>query len=74
MQNILRLTTTSLPGGKAEIVSPEPEAGQRVDVIVLPSAPVQRRFAVDILAQGPGQRFFKTAQEDDGYVRESWDR
>ena len=77
MQKPLRLTTTVLPGGKVEIVSPELEAGQTVDVVVLRSNPVQRRSAVDILAQGPGRRLFKTPQEVDDYIKEeraSWDR
>ena len=77
MQRVLRLTTTVLPGGKVEIVSPELEAGQTVDVVVLRQAPAQRRSAVDILAEAPGQRLFKTAQEVDDYVKEeraSWDR
>ena len=77
MQKVLRLTTTVLPGGKVEIVSPELEAGQTVDVVVLRQAPAQRRSAVDILAEAPGQRLFKTAQEVDDYVKEeraSWDR
>ena len=77
MQKTLRLTTTVLPGGKVEIVSPELEAGQRVEVVVLSSGSSQRRSAVDILAEVPGQRLFKTAQEVDDYIkeeRESWDR
>lgn len=77
MQKPLHLTTTVLPGGRVEIVSPELEAGQTVDVVVLRSTPVQRRSAVDILAQGSGQRLFKTAEEVDDYIREeraSWDR
>ena len=66
-----------LPGGKVETASPELEAGQRVDVIVVASAPVLQRSAVDILAECPGQKLFKTAEEVDTYIkgeRASWDR
>ncbi len=77
MQKALRLAATVLPGGRVEIASPELEAGQRVDVIVVPSASVLRRSAVDILAECPGQRLFNTAEEVDDYIkgeRASWDR
>ena len=77
MQKALRLAAMVLPGGKVEITSPELEAGQRVNVIVAPYAPVHRRSAVDILAECPGQRLFKTAEEVDYYIkgeRASWDR
>ena len=77
MQKTLHIRKTVLPGGKIEIVSPELEVGQTVDVVVLPSSPAERRSAVDILAEAPGQRLFKTAKEVDDYIKEersSWDR
>ena len=77
MQKALHLRTTVQPGGKVEFASPELEAGQTVDVVVLRSSPTKRRSAVDILAEAPGQRLFKTAKEVDDYIKEeraSWDR
>ena len=59
-----------------EIVSPELEAGQTVDVVVSHPAPAERRSAVDILAEAPGHRLFKSAKEVDDYISEeraSWD-
>ena len=77
MQTALRMRTKVLPGGRVEFVSPELEAGQTVEVVVLRSSPAERRSAVDILAEAPGQRLFKTAKEVDDYIKEeraSWDR
>ncbi len=77
MQKALHIRTTVQPGGKVEIVSPELEAGQTVDVVVVRSSPAERRSAVDILAEAPGQRLFKTAKDVDDYIKEeraSWDR
>ena len=76
MQKALHVRATVQPGGRVEIVSPELEAGQTVDVVVR-SSPVERRSAVDILAEAPGQRLFKTAREVDDYIEEeraSWNR
>jgi hypothetical protein len=79
MRAALHLKTTVLPGGKIEIVDQELPAGESVDVIVLLSAsPVSvRRSAIDILAEAPGQRLFKTAADVDAYLqheREAGDR
>jgi hypothetical protein len=79
MRAALHLKTTVLPGGKIEIVDQELPAGEPVDVIVLLSAapaPV-RRSAIDIFAEAPGQRLFKTAADVDAYLqheREAWER
>jgi hypothetical protein len=79
MRAALHLKTTVLPGGKIEIVDQELPAGESVDVIVLLSASPGsvRRSAIDILAEAPGQRLFKTAADVDAYLqheREAWDR
>ena len=77
MQKALRLRTTVLPGGKIEIVDRDLTEGETVDVVVTPSTAPRRRSAVDILAEGPGQRVFKTAEDVDSYIqaeRESWER
>jgi len=79
MRAALHLKTTVLPGGKIEIVDQELPAGEPVDVIVLLSAsPASRhRSAIDILAEAPGHRLFKTAADVDAYLqheREAWER
>ena len=77
MPKTLRIRTTVQPGGRVEFASPELEAGQTVEVVVTPTPTTPRRSAVDILADAPGQRLFKTAKEVDDYIREereSWDR
>ena len=77
MQKALHIRTTVLPGGKVEIASPELEAGQSVDVVVTRSSSTERRSVIDILAEAPGHRLFKTGKEVDDYIkeeRESWDR
>ena len=76
MQKALHIRTTVQPGGKVEIASPELEAGQAVDVVVTRSSSTERRSVVDILAEAPGHRLFKTGKEVDDYIKEeraSWD-
>ena len=79
MRAALHLKTTVLPGGKIEIVNQELPAGESVEVIVLlPTSPASvRRSAVDILAEAPGQRLFKTAADVEAYLqheRDAWER
>ena len=77
MQKVIQLRATVLPGGKVEIISPELEVGQTVDVVVRHSSGPARRSAVDILEEASGQRLFKTAAEVDAYIKEeraSWER
>ena len=77
MQKTLHIRKTVQPGGKIEIVSPELEAGQTVDVVVSPAPAVARRSAVDILAEAPGGLVFKTAADVAAYLKEekeSWGR
>ncbi len=71
MQAALHLKTTVLPGGKIEIVAQELPAGESVDVIILLSASPASvsRSAVDILAEAPGQRLFKTASDVEAYLQ-----
>ncbi len=78
MQSALRIKTTVLPGGKIEVVDETLQAGESVDVIVLPQrASAARQSAVDILAGAPGHRLFHTAEEVDASIkkeRDAWDR
>ena len=77
MQSALRIKTTVLPGGKIEVVDETLQAGESVDVIVLPQrASAARQSAVDILAGAPGHRLFHTAEEVDASIkkdRDAWD-
>jgi hypothetical protein len=79
MQTALHLKTTVLPGGKIEVMDTNLPSGEIVDVIVLlPASPaVARRSAVEVLAEAPGQRLFKTAADVAAYLREerdAWER
>jgi hypothetical protein len=71
MTTALRIKTTVLSGGKIEIAAPELLPGAAVEVIILLEEPEtdMRRSAVDILAETPGHRLFKNAEEVDAYVR-----
>ena len=77
MQKVFHQRVVVLPGGKVELVSSELEEGQTVDVVVLHEQRSERRSAVEILAEAPGRRLFKTGKEVDDYIREereSWNR
>ena len=76
MHKAWHVRTTVLPGGKIEIVDQGLPVGESVDVVVSQSSS-NGRSAVDILAEAPGHRLFKTAEEVASYLkdeRESWDR
>ena len=76
MHKAWHVQTTVLPGGKIEIVDQGLPVGESVDVVVSQSSS-NGRSAVDILAEAPGHRLFKTAKEVASYLkdeRESWDR
>ncbi len=77
MQKVLHLKTTVQTGGKVEFVSPELEAGQTVDVVVLRESGEKGRSILEILNSGPERRLFKTAEEVRAYLEEekaSWGR
>ena len=77
MQKALHIRTTVQPGGKVEIASPELEAGQTVDVVVLHESSVKGRSIMEILNSGPERRLFQTAEEVKAYLAQekaSWDR
>lgn len=71
-QIILRLKTTVLTEGKVEIMAPQLLAGEDVEILILlPEPPnAERRSALDILTEAPGQRLFKTAEDVDTYLQE----
>ena len=72
------IQATVQAGGRIEIVAPDLPVGEAVEVIIRSSNGRRtNRCALDILAEAPGHRLFKTAAEVDAYIRkerESWDR
>jgi hypothetical protein len=77
MQKVLHRKATVQWGGKVEVVSPELEAGQTVDVVVLHESGTRGRSIMEILNSGPDRRLFQTPDEVKAYLAEekaSWDR
>jgi hypothetical protein len=77
MQKALHIRTTVQAGGRVEFASPDLEAGQTVDVVVLHKPSVRARSIMEILNSGPERRLFQTAEEVKAYLEEekaSWDR
>ena len=77
MQKSLHIKTTVLPGGKIEIGDRDLPVGESVDVVVRHIPSPNRRSVLDVLAETPGQRVFKTAADVEAFLkheRASWDR
>lgn len=80
MTTELTLTTTVLPGGKIELISPALVPGKQVTIIVRVEEPDPEKLTIDehlARANYKGGSLFKTAEEVDAYIREerdSWDR
>ena len=79
MLSTLHRKITVLPGGKIEVTDEALPSGELVDVIILLPSPslTPRRSALEILAEAPGHRLFKTAADVDDYLEkehEAWDR
>ena len=76
MQRAIHRKVTVQPGGRVEVVSPDLEAGQTVDVVVLHESTDQERSIMEILNGGPDRRLFQTAAEVEAYLSEekaSWE-
>jgi hypothetical protein len=75
MQSAIKVTAVVQPGGKIEVTAPELESGGTVEIIILGPEKnrVAKRSALDILAEAPGHRLFKTTEEVDSYMREERD-
>ena len=76
MQKPLHLQTTVLPGGKIVIVDQDLAEGETVEIFVTAASPTPRRSAVEVLAESPGHRLFKTPQDVTDYLeseRASWE-
>jgi translation elongation factor P/translation initiation factor 5A len=82
MATPVRIETAVGEDGAIQIRAPELVPGQRVTVTIeatetTEEAPVEKRHAIDILAEMPGHHLFKTTEEVDAYIREerdAWDR
>ncbi len=73
----LHLRAEVLPGGRIEVTDAELSVGQIVEIVVRPTEEPRRRSVLNILAEAPGHRLFKTAEEVKEYLAEekaSWDR
>ena len=69
-----KIQTTVQAGGRIEIVSPDLPVGEAVEVTIRSAnGKSHQRCALDILAEAPGHRMFKTAEEVDTYIREERD-
>ena len=78
MKSALHVKTSVMPGGKIEVTDQALPDGEEVEVIVLLPEPetAARRSVMDILAEAPGHRQFKTKADVDVYLqqeREAWD-
>ena len=62
MQKVLHMKTTIQPGGKVEFASPELEARQTVDVVVLHESSVKGRPIMEIFNSGLRHRLSQTAE------------
>jgi hypothetical protein len=73
-----KLVTQVQSGGRIEVIAPDLAVGETVEITIRKKPPsAGKRSALDILAEAPGHRLFKTAEEVDAYIREerdSWDR
>lgn len=76
MQKVLHQRVTVLPGGKVEVVDPELEAGEQVDVVVSPVQSRAARSAWRVISEASGHRLFGDAKQVDDYLAEerSWER
>lgn len=77
MQKPLHRQTTVLPSGKIVVVNEDLTEGETADIFVTSASPMPRRSAIDILAESPGHRLFKTAWDVANHLeteRASWDR
>ena len=70
MQEVLHMKTTVQPGGKEGFASPELEARQTVDVVVLHESRVKGRSITEILNSGHDRRLFQTSEEVKAYLAE----
>jgi hypothetical protein len=77
MATPVRIETVVGEDGVIQVRAPELAPGQHVTVTIEATETAEKQHAIDIIANLPGHRQFKTAEEVDAYVseeRDSWDR
>ena len=76
MAKVLHQRVKVLPGGKVEVVDPDLEAGEQVDVVISPVQARAARSAWQVISQASGHRLFTDAKQVDDYLAEerSWER
>jgi len=75
MRSTLRKRVTVQSGGRLEIMDPELEAGEHVDVLISPVKPAGSRSAWQMISERSTDRLFQTARDVDDYLaeeRSSW--
>lgn len=75
----IRTLVTVLPGGRVEVRDTALMPGEWVEVEIRPHAMPgpDQASVLDILAEAPGHRAFRTAEEVDAYLqseRDAWER
>ena len=76
MQTALRMTTKVHTGGRIEMIVPQLPVEEVIEVILLfplieqASPPQKKRSVVEILAEAPGHRVFRTVGDVDHYLQE----
>ncbi|MYB54361.1 MAG: hypothetical protein F4X77_19500 [Acidobacteriia bacterium] len=73
---MLHQRVSVLPGGKVEVVDPDLEAGEQVDVMISPVRAGAARSAWQVISQASGHRLFTDAKQVENYLAEerSWER
>ncbi len=76
MQKVLHQRVTVMPGGKVQVVDPDLEVGEQVDVVVSPVQSRAARSAWRVISESSGHRLFTEAKQVDEYLAEerSWER
>ena len=74
MRHTLRKRATIQTDGKLEIVDPELEAGDCVDVLISPAGTPAARSAWQIISDGTTKRVFGSAREVDHHLAPAWQR
>lgn len=76
MQAAMKMTTTVHAGGRIELIVPQLPVEEMIEVILLfpvierASTPQKKRSVMEILAEAPGHRVFRTVSDVERYLQE----